>query len=66
VVDRGVKPQAIHCYGRRTLPLLTKIGPNMGVMVFEGKRDAELDEVIDDMLHHFLHDGIEEEDEHDR
>jgi hypothetical protein len=48
------------------LPLLTKIGPNMGVMVFEGKRDAELDEVIDDMLHHFLHDGIEEEDEHDR
>ncbi|NLZ76652.1 MAG: hypothetical protein GX911_01635 [Spirochaetales bacterium] len=65
VVDRGVKPQAIHCYGRRTLPLLTRIGPNMGVMVFEGKRDAELDGVIEDMLHHFLHDGIEEEDDED-
>jgi hypothetical protein len=65
IVDRGVKPQAIHCYGRRTLPLLTKIGPNMGVMVFEGKRDAELDEVIDEMLHHFLHSEIEEDDEHD-
>lgn len=65
IVDRGVKPQAIHCYGRRTLPLLTRIGPNMGVMVFEGKQDAELDEVIDEMLHHFLHSGIEEEDGHD-
>ncbi len=60
VLDRGEKPQAIHCYGRRTLPLLTKIGPNMGVMVFEGQKDDELNEVIEDMLHHFLHGDFED------
>ncbi len=63
--DQGLKPQAIHCYGRRTIPLLSTVGPNMGVMILEGQKSDELEGVIDDVLDHFLHsDFSEEDDEH--
>jgi hypothetical protein len=48
--DQWGKPQAIHCYGRRSLPLLEKIGPQMGVMVVQGNPNPKIEELVLSML----------------
>lgn len=47
--ERG-KVQAIHCFGKRSLPLLEKIGPQMGVMVVDGGKNSIVDELIVSMF----------------
>lgn len=47
--ERG-KVQAIHCYGKRTLPLLEKIGPQMGVMVVDGVSNERVDQLVFEMF----------------
>lgn len=44
------KVQAIHCFGKRSLPLLEKIGPQMGIMVVDGGKNELVDELIISMF----------------
>lgn len=44
------KVQAIHCFGKRSLPLLEKIGPQMGIMVVDGGKNSTVDELIVSMF----------------
>ncbi|NMA22723.1 MAG: hypothetical protein GX938_04350 [Spirochaetales bacterium] len=65
--ERG-KVQAIHCYGKRTLPLLEKIGPQMGVMVVDGVSNAQVDQLVFEMFDELFdgHDhGPHEDHDHD-
>lgn len=61
VFEQVGKPQAIHCYGKRTLPLLEKLGPQMGIMVVDGGKSEEINAIVIDMLN----DLYGEHDEHD-
>ncbi len=49
------KVQAIHCFGRRTLPLLEKIGPQMGIMVVDGGKNELVDELVYSMFDELTH-----------
>ncbi len=44
------KAQAIHCFGRRSLPLLGKIGPQMGIMVVDGGPNARVEQLVLEMF----------------
>lgn len=54
------KPQAIHCFGDRTYPLLSHLGSQINIMMVQGKQNDELDTIIKEFLSH----GLDEE-EHD-
>lgn len=60
IFEKAGKPQAIHCFGKRTLPLLEKIGPQMGIMVVDGGKNEEIDSILMDMMH-----ALFTEDEHE-
>ncbi len=59
--DQVGKPQAIHCFGERTYPLLSHLGQQINIMVVRGKQNEELDGIIDEFLSH----GLDVEEEHD-
>ena len=46
LIEQHGKMQAIHCFGRRSLPLLEKIGPQMGIMVVDGGENEMVDELV--------------------
>ena len=48
--EKEGKPQAIHCYGKRTLPLLSELGKQIGIMVVMGNQKEEMDSLIQDMF----------------
>lgn len=48
--EKEGKPQAIHCYGKRTLPLLSELGKQIGIMVVMGNQQQEMDTLIQDMF----------------
>ena len=48
--EKEGKPQAIHCYGKRTLPLLSELGKQIGIMVVMGNQQEEMDTLIQDMF----------------
>ncbi|MGE4583127.1 MAG: hypothetical protein AB7C91_00610 [Sphaerochaeta sp.] len=48
--EENGKPQAIHCFGKRTLPLLSKLGPQIGIMVVDGGENQEMDAIIENMF----------------
>ncbi len=56
--DEVDKPQAIHCYGDRTYPLLAHLGEQLSIMTIKGKPNDELDALIEE----FLSQGLDEED----
>ncbi|HKL58223.1 MAG TPA: hypothetical protein VJ854_07460 [Sphaerochaeta sp.] len=58
--DQIGKPQAIHCFGDRTYPLLAHLGDQINIMMVRGKQNDELDAIIEEFLSHGL-----EEDEHE-
>ncbi|MDY0287841.1 MAG: hypothetical protein RBR15_03355 [Sphaerochaeta sp.] len=60
--DEVGKPQAIHCFGERTYPLLAHLGEQINIMMVKGKQNDELDTLIEEFQSQGLHD--EEEHEH--
>lgn len=60
--DQVGKPQAIHCFGDRTYPLLSHLGDQINIMMARGKQNDELDAIIEEFLSHGLD---EEEHEHE-
>ena len=58
--DQVGKPQAIHCFGDRTYPLLSHLGTQLNIMMVRGQQNDELDTIIEEFLSH----GLDEE-EHD-
>lgn len=65
IFEKEGKPQAIHCFGKRTLPLLEKIAPQMGIMVVEGGQNEELNSILMDMMHDlFVEEGNAHEHHH--
>ena len=60
--DQVGKPQAIHCFGDRTYPLLAHLGEQINIMMIQGKQNDELDSVIEEFLNHG---PDEEEHEHE-
>ncbi len=61
--DQVGKPQAIHCFGTRTYPLLSHLGTQVNIMMVRGKQNDELDTIIEEFLSHGLN-GEEEEHDH--
>lgn len=59
--DQVGKPQAIHCFGERTYPLLAHLGSQINIMMVRGKRNDELDAIIEE----FLSQGFNGEEEHE-
>ncbi|MGH0054140.1 MAG: hypothetical protein ACQ5SW_12185, partial [Sphaerochaetaceae bacterium] len=49
--EKEGKPQAIHCYGKRTLPLLSELGKQIGIMVVNGNQKEAMEHLIHDMFH---------------
>lgn len=64
IFEKEGKPQAIHCFGKRTLPLLEKIGPQMGIMVVDGGKNEELDSILMDMMHELFTEEAHEHHHH--
>ena len=62
--DQVGKPQAIHCFGERTYPLLAHLGQQVKIMMVRGKQNDELDEVIDQFISQGLNEGEDEHHEH--
>jgi len=50
LIEAQGKMQAIHCFGRRSLPLLEKIGPQMGIMVVDGGENEMVNELVFSMF----------------
>ena len=46
----GGKPQAIHCFGDRSYPLLSYLGSQINIMMVQGKQNDELDTIIKEHL----------------
>lgn len=66
--EKEGKPQAIHCYGKRTLPLLSQLGKQIGIMVVDGNQKEEMEDLIQDMfkeLYELPHDHDHEHCDHD-
>ncbi len=59
--DQVGKPQAIHCFGERTFPLLAHLGDQINIMMARGKQNDELDAIIEE----FLSQGFNGEEEHE-
>jgi len=57
VIEQVGKPQALHCFGERSFPLLSKLGEQIGIKVMQGKRDAELEALMQE----FVFQGSEED-----
>ncbi len=55
--DEVGKAQAIHCYGERTLPLLSHLGEQLSIMMVKGKPNEELEALIQE----FQSQNVEEE-----
>lgn len=51
IFDDVYKPQAIHCYGKRTMALLSKIGKQIGIMVVEGVDNEMMHPLLMEMFH---------------
>ena len=60
LIEQHGKMQAIHCFGRRTLPLLEKIGPQMGIMVVDGGENEQVNELIFSMFDELM--GMDDHD----
>ena len=56
LIDHELKPQAIHCYGKRTMPLLSKIGKQIGIMVVEGIEKERMQSLLMEMFKEFSSD----------
>lgn len=48
--DEVGKPQAIHCFGKRTFPLFSYLGKQLSIMVTHGKKEAGFDAIIEEFL----------------
>ncbi|MGB4406258.1 MAG: hypothetical protein WBI82_05305 [Sphaerochaeta sp.] len=48
--DQVGKPQAIHCFGDRTYPLLSHLGTQLNIMMVRGKQNDELDAIIEEII----------------
>ncbi len=59
--DQIGKPQAIHCFGDRTYPLLAHLGTQINIMMVQGKQNDELDTIIEEFISH----GFNGEEEHE-
>lgn len=59
--DQVGKPQAIHCFGDRTFPLLAHLGEQINIMMARGKQNDELDAIIEE----FISQSFNGEEEHD-
>ena len=59
--DQGGKPQAIHCFGDRTYPLLSYVGTQLNIMMVRGKQNDELDAIIEEVISQ----EVNAEEEHD-
>jgi len=55
--DQVGKPQAIHCFGDRTYPLLSHLGTQVNIMMVRGTQNDELDTIIEEFISH----GLDEE-----
>jgi len=64
IFEKDGKPQAIHCYGKRTLPLLSKMGKQIGIMVVNGTQTEQMGELIQEMFHELTDIPHEHEHEH--
>ena len=50
IFEKEGKPQAIHCFGKRTLALLSQMGKQVGIMVVEGTQKEEMEKLVMEML----------------
>lgn len=50
IFENEGKPQAIHCFGKRTLTLLSQMGKQIGIMVVEGTQKEEMEKIVMEML----------------
>lgn len=48
--DQVGKPQAIHCFGDRTYPLLSHLGGQIGILMVKGKQNEEVATLIEEFL----------------
>jgi ABC-type nickel/cobalt efflux system permease component RcnA len=42
-IHQNGKPQAIHCFGERSFPLLSALGKQMGIRIMQGTFNQELE-----------------------
>lgn len=48
--DSGQKPQAIHCYSKRAMALLSQLGKQIGIMIVEGVEKERMQELLIEMF----------------
>lgn len=64
LIEQHGKMQAIHCFGRRSLPLLEKIGPQMGIMVVDGGENEMISKLVFSMFDELVEMGDHEHGPH--
>ncbi|NCC63540.1 MAG: hypothetical protein EOM15_02640 [Spirochaetia bacterium] len=50
IFDSGQKPQAIHCYSKRAMALLSQLGKQIGIMIVEGVEKERMQELLIEMF----------------